>query len=300
MMLRVIAAVLALVVSGLPGTAQVFPAPESDTVSDFARVLDPQDEARIAALLARTREETGVQMVVVTMSDIALFGGSGQRLDAYAKALFNAWGVGGAERNDGIMMLVATDAREVRIALGQGYDAVYDGRAARVLTTAVLPEFREGRIPSGIEAGIASARDRLIAPFLAGQPVTLNDGFEADDGSSSSSWIAGLIAAVGGAAYLVRRSLRSRKVCPRCGEPTLKRTFEVIEPATRLQDGTGIEHLACSNCGFVDRKSHSLRRGSSSNRFAAGALGAAGSRSGGGDSGFGGGKSSGGGASGKW
>jgi uncharacterized protein len=298
MILKVIAAVLALILLAFPGAAQVFPGPESDTVSDFARVLDPEDEARIAALLTRTREETGVQMVVVTMSDIALFGGSGQRLDAYAKALFNAWGVGGAERNDGIMMLVATDAREVRIALGSGYDAVYDGRAARVLTTAVLPEFREGRIAGGIEAGVVSARDRLIAPFLAGQTVTLTDGFETDGGSSSSSWIAGLIAAVAGIAYLVRRGLRSGKVCPRCGEPTLKRTFEVIEPATRLQEGTGIEHLVCSNCGFIDRKSHSLRRGSNSSRFAAGASGIAGG--GGGDSGFGGGKSSGGGASGKW
>jgi uncharacterized protein len=300
MISRVIAAVIVLAWSVLPGIAQVLPGPESDTVSDFARILDPEEEARISALLDQTRTETGVQMVVVTMADITLFGGGGQRLDAFAKALFNAWGVGEAERNDGILMLVATDAREVRIALGSGYDAVYDGRAARVLTTAVLPEFRAGRLAEGIEAGVLSARDRLIAPFLAGQPVSLTDGFETEDTRSGSSWIAGLIAVLAGAALLLRRWFKGKKTCPQCGQPTLTRTYEVIEPASHLQTGTGIEHLACSSCGFVDRKSHSIRPGSSSRQFAAGSLGGSSGNSGGGRSGFGGGRSSGGGASGKW
>ncbi len=292
-----IALTLAPLAFNYTANAQTLPEPASDTVSDFADVLDPEAEGRIVQLLAATQAETGVQMVVVTLPTIDAYGGEGMRLDSYAKALFNAWGVGAADRNDGILMLIATDAREVRIALGAGYDAVYDGRAARVLSTAVLPEFREGRLAQGIEAGIASSRERLIAPYLAGRPVTLTEGFEAET-PSATPWLAGG-GAVGAALVLMGlRSSRAKKRCPRCGEPTLNRTKEVIEPATRLSSGTGIEHLTCSNCGFVDRQSFTVGRFSSSGRSSGRSGGGSGSS--GSSGGFGGGRSSGGGASGKW
>jgi uncharacterized protein len=276
---------------------RVLPAPESDTVTDFARILPAAEEARIVASLQAIRDETGVQMVVVTMPDLALYGGRGMRLDAYAKALFNAWGVGGADRNDGILMLVDTGAREVRIALGAGYDAVYDGRAARVLTTAVLPEFREDRLVQGIEAGIASSRDRLIAPFLAGLPVSVTDGFETEQNLSGPALaLTGIIAALAGIIGLAMRGVRKRKTCPKCGAQTLNRTQEVIEPATRLSSGTGIEHLHCTSCGYVDRQSYTIRKGRDGRDRLGGSRGRSGGRSGG----FGGGRSSGGGASGKW
>lgn len=274
------------------------PAPQSETLSDLADVLDPAAEGRIAGMLAAVRAETGVQMVVVTLPTIEAYGGAGQRLDAFAKALFNAWGVGDAERNDGILMLVVTDAREVRIALGEGYDAVYDGRAARVLSTAVLPELREGRLAHGIEAGITSSRERLIAPFLEGRPVTVNEGFEAE-GSPLLQVLGGAAVFFGGAGLMIWRSSRSRKRCPRCGEATLTRTREVIEPATILSSGTGIEHLKCTSCGHVDRKQFRVGRSQSfgSSRFGSSTGSSGGSSSSGG---FGGGRSSGGGASGKW
>ena len=301
MLLRALAIALTLApVSFAPAAlSQTFPEPTSDTLSDFADALDPAAEGRIDALLAATRAETGVQMVVVTMPSIEAFGGAGMRLDAYAKALFNAWGVGEADRNDGILMLVATDAQEVRIALGSGYDAVYDGRAARVLSTAVLPAFLEGRLAEGIEAGIASSRDRLIAPFLAGRPVTLTEGF-APEAPSAAPWLAGAGAVGAAGLLLIWRSRQAKKLCPRCGEATLTRTREVIEPATRKSSGTGIEHLTCSSCGFVDRKSFKVGKASGSDGPRSRGNGGGSGGGSGGSGGFGGGQSSGGGSSGKW
>ena len=274
---------------------RALPDPLSDTVSDFAEVLDATEEGRIQRLLEATRADTGVQVVVVTLPTIEAYGGTGIRLDAYAKALFNQWGIGEAERNDGILMLVATEAREVRIALGAGYDAVYDGRAARVLSTAVLPEFREGRIAGGIEAGITSARDRLITPFLEGRPVTLTEGFPQEP-SPALPWLAGIGGLGGLIGFGLWRNARSRRTCPNCGALTLERVNEVIEPATSFSSGTGLQHLTCNSCGFVDRRSYTISASRSRDRDGpSGRGGGSGS-----SSGFGGGRSSGGGASGKW
>ncbi len=286
-----------------PVLAETPPLPTDGHVLDLAEVLDATTEARIERLLVDTEASTGVVIEVVTMTAIAEHGGKDQRLDAYAKALFNAWGVGSVERNDGILMLVATETGDVRIALGAGYDAVYDGRAARVLSTAVLPEFREGRIASGIEAGIISTRQKLIAPFLGGRPVTVAEGFETTD-SSDSLIFGGIAAAIGGVGFLGWRSRRQRKLCPSCGALTLTRRHEVIEPSSSQSSGTGLEHLLCSSCGFTDRRSYTVgqsRGNGDDSGMRSGSRGSSGSggssRSGGRSSG---GRSSGGGASGKW
>lgn len=283
-----------------PVLAQDLPQPQSDTVSDFADVLDATAEGRISRLLVEMRDATGVQMVVVTVPGIASQGGAGQRIEDYGKALLNAWGVGGAERNDGIMLLLDTQAHEARIALGAGYDPVYDGRAARVLSTAVLPPLRAGNYAEGIEAGVVSARERLIAPFLAGIPVSVTDGFESPDtGSESLTGLlgAGAVAALG--AFGIWRNRRKRRTCPNCGAVTLDRSNEVIQPPSRSDAGVGMQHLTCSSCGFNDHKSYPVSWSSREGRQSRGLSSRGGSSSSGG-SGFGGGRSSGGGASGKW
>lgn len=286
-------AVLGLLLSAMPPVlAESLPGPTDAQVLDLADALDATAEARIERLLDETLASTGVAMEVVTMTDIAGHGGEGERLDSYATRLFNDWGIGSAERNDGILILVVTEAREARIALGAGYDRVYDERAARVLTTAVLPEFREGRIAAGIEAGITSARLRLIAPFLEGRPVSATDGFEAPktEGPSALPYVAGIGGGLGLVAWLVLRNARIQRTCPSCGAKTLTRTYEEIEAPSMSSPGTGLEHLLCSSCGFTDRKTYAFRRSRSGGRRRL---------SGGGGSG-GGGRSSGGGASGKW
>lgn len=290
MFLRSLVLVLTL---AAPVLAQDLPQPLSDTLSDFADVLDATEEGRITRLLADTRTETGVQVVVVTVPGL---GGTTMGIEAYGKALFNAWGVGGADRNDGILLLLDTQAREARIALGAGYDPVYDGRAARVLSTAVLPQLREGSIAGGIEAGIVSTRDRLIAPFLAGQPVTVTDGFP-DEGGSGWSMLAGFAAVAGVAGFGIWRKRRTRLTCPNCGARTLERSREIIDRPTPTEPGMGMQHLTCSACGFTDRKSYPISYSSTEARRD---RDTGSGKGGGGGGGFGGGRSSGGGATGKW
>lgn len=275
-----------------PALGQDLPTPLSDTVSDFADLLPAEDEARLAARLEQTRAETGVHLVVVIMDRIGSHGGAGMRIEDYAKSLFNAWGVGDAARNDGILILVAADDRATRIALGSGYDAVYDGRAARVIDTAMLPDFREGRWVQGIEAGIQSARDRLIEPFIAGRPVTLSEGFPEPE-SSTPIWAGGLAAALAALIFGGRAIWRGRKRCPNCGAFALARQNEVLTAATRYSTGNGISHLNCRSCGFTDRKHYLIPAlsGRDNDRRGGG---------GGSSGGFGGGSSSGGGATGRW
>ena len=269
----------------LAALAEDRPQPQSDTISDFADILPGADEAEISALIRDIRKETGVHIVVVTMDRISNYGGWGESIESYATALFNDWGIGDAKRNDGIMLLVVTGTRDTRIELGAGYSKAYDRRAADVIETAMLPEFRERRMALGIINGIKATRDRIVQPFVKGEWVGL--------------WQTILIGlgVVGGAAGLIfagKAAWSAYVRCPQCSQPGLSRWSEVISHATTYSSGHGITHLSCSLCGYTEDRPYTIAAKRDDNDSSSGFGG--GSSSGG----FGGGRSSGGGASGKW
>ena len=283
-MLRILVLALFLPLAAL---AQPYPAPLSDTVSDFADLLPPEAEARVSQTIRAARAETGVHIVLVTVERISGHGGTGARIEDYARDLFNAWGVGDATRNDGILILVARADREMRIALGTAYDAVWDGRAQRVIDTAMLPEFREDRYAEGIEAGVASAVERLARPFGAGtEPPP--EPFD-PEAWAVPALVALFVIGWAGAAFRggIGDGLMRFRRCPSCGARSLTRSRDVTADATEAQTGTGILHTTCRVCGYDHSTPFTVpRRSSSSN--------------GSGDGGFGGGSSSGGGATGRW
>lgn len=270
----------------LAAMAEELPQPRSDTVSDFAEILSATEEAEIAVLIREIRQDTGVHIVVVTMDRISNFGGWGKSFEEYSTALFNRWGVGDAKRNDGIMLLVVTGTRDTRIELGSGYSRAYDRRAAEVIETAMVPQFRERLMARGILDGIKATRDRIVQPFVKGEWVDL--------------WRTILIGlgVVGGATGLVfagRAAWVAYYRCPRCGQSTISRWSEVTSHATTYSSGSGVTHLSCSACGFAEDRPYTIAaKGNDNDR---GSSGWGGGSSG---SGFGGGRSSGGGASGKW
>lgn len=280
-MLRALALLLFLPFAAL---AQGLPAPVSDRINDFADLLPPDAQARVAQLLQSGRDETGVHVVVVTMDKMADNGGVGEPISEYAKRLFNQWAIGDASRNDGILILVAVTDREMRIALGSGYPVIWDNAAQRVIDRYMLPEFSQDRYADGIEAGVAATYDLIARPFAAGQAAPEDEGEPTD-------WFGlGLLALFGaGMVALVMRSPLGNLVirlraCPNCGQRRLRRTRETLEEPTDDASGRGVFHIRCSACGHERTKPFIIPSRQSS----------------GSSSGFGGGSSSGGGASGKW
>lgn len=282
MVLRLVLVCLLLPLAAL---AEELPQPRNDTVSDFADILPASDEAEISALVRQIRDETGVHIVVVTMDRISNYGGWGKGFESYATTLFNDWGIGDRVRNDGIMVLVVTGTRDTRIELGSGYSKAYDRRAAEVIETAMLPQFRERLMARGILDGIKATRDRIVQPFANGEWVDL--------------WRTILIGlgVVGGAAGLIfagKAGWAAYVRCPRCGQSGLTRWNEVIDHATTYSPGRGVTHISCSLCDYKEDRTYTIASKRDDNDSSSGWGG--GSSSGG----FGGGRSSGGGASGKW
>jgi uncharacterized protein len=152
---RVLAAVFTALLA-FPTTAftETYPAHPSLEVNDYGTVLSDAEEAEIAVWLEVLAATKGVEFTVLTIDSMKEYGWKGE-IEPYATRLFNAWGVGNAQRNDGILMLVAVDDRQMRIELGAGYAKSWDAKMQRVIDAEILPDFRSGSYATGIRDGVA-------------------------------------------------------------------------------------------------------------------------------------------------
>lgn len=130
----------------------------SGRVTDAAAILDPDFEARLSARLERLERESGRQLVVVTVPSLG-----GRDVAGFTRDLGNAWGIGRADEDDGVILLIAPRERQARIAVGEGLETVLTDAACReILASDILPRFRSGDLPGGIEAGVAALIARLL------------------------------------------------------------------------------------------------------------------------------------------
>jgi uncharacterized protein len=280
MMLRVLA-LLALLWPAM-ALAQSWPVHETTYVNDYANLLPDDVETRVTRQLEVLREDTGVEATVLTLGSRRGFTPT-DTMEEFATGLFNEWGIGDAGRNDGILILVLRDDRQMRIELGSGYGTGYNREAQDIIDRVFLPAFRKEGYAEGIEDGTDAVIDRIARPHAAGTPAPERDG-----GSGGGiGWLFAGIAIIGGILIAFSRKIRDRlSRCPECDERGIHTKRHRIEAPTRHRTGKGQKITDCPHCGYHAVIPYTIPMIASS------------SSSGGGS--FGGGSSSGGGASGSW
>jgi uncharacterized protein len=128
--------VLILILAIAPAISAAFPKPVG-YVNDFANVLDSASEAKITAVAESLAEDQGIELAVVTLSNIG-----DQSLEDYAVDLFAEWGIGGPE-DSGLLILLVIDTREIRVETGYGIETVLSaGKVGRILDESVIPHLR--------------------------------------------------------------------------------------------------------------------------------------------------------------
>ena len=129
--------------------AQSFPK-ATGRVNDFANVIDAATEADIDRQLDQLEQQTSSEIAVATVASL-----NGMSVDEYANRLFKAWGVGQAKQDNGVLVVVAPNEREMRIEVGYGLEGVLpDGLAGQVIRDDFTPRFKEGDYSGGIRNGV--------------------------------------------------------------------------------------------------------------------------------------------------
>jgi uncharacterized protein len=142
---------------GTPAAAVDWPARPQGPIYDEADLLPAAEEAQLDQRLRDFDARTGDAVIVATVNSL-----QGETVERYATQLYEKWGIGGAERDTGVLILVAPNDRQMRIEVGYGLTPyITDILSGRIIRDEITPRFKAGDFPGGIQAGVNAILTQL-------------------------------------------------------------------------------------------------------------------------------------------
>ena len=148
-------------------------------VTDEAGVLSPGAASEIDAKLEAFEKSQGSQVLIAIFRKLP----EDEALEDYTHTVAEAWKVGRAKQDDGVVLFCFVDDRAMRLEVGYGLEgALTDLESKHILEGTIIPHLREGDWDGGFRAGadavIASIQGEYQPTPLAGQgPAAVGGGF---------------------------------------------------------------------------------------------------------------------------
>ncbi|HEX5866047.1 MAG TPA: TPM domain-containing protein [Casimicrobiaceae bacterium] len=132
-------------------------------VTDLTSTLSESErqalEAKLVDWEARTTNQLAVLIVPTTKPE---------QIEQYAIRVAEAWKIGQKGKDNGAILLVAKDDKQMRLEVGYGFEGVLtDLTSRRIISETIAPLFSKGQFAAGINAGI----DRIIGVVGEGKPL---------------------------------------------------------------------------------------------------------------------------------
>lgn len=158
-MSRIMAGCLVLLFVSFFARADVQPLPELKR----ARVIDSAGLLTGPQFIQLNRQLTEYELSRNDGSQFVVFivpSTGGESIETFAHRAFNTWKIGRKGQNNGLLLVVAVNDRNLRFEVGYGLEGILpDISAGRIIRHRITPEFKKGNYFAGIEAGVTDAID---------------------------------------------------------------------------------------------------------------------------------------------
>lgn len=135
-------------------------------VNDTANILSSTEEKALDSYLRNLDSQTGIQIAVLTIKSL-----NGIPLEEYSLAVAEEWKLGQKGQDNGALLLVSYNDRQLRIETGYGLEgSLTDVTSGLIIRTVIAPYFQQGEYGEGIIAGI-----QTMAGIAVGESAGLVD-----------------------------------------------------------------------------------------------------------------------------
>ena len=134
-------------------------------VNDFAGLMSAGNQQALEEKLVAYNDSTSTQICIVTIDAL-----NGMPIADYALQVGRNWGIGQKGKNNGVLLLISKNDREVDIEVGYGLEAhLTDYGCHAIIQNSIVPNFKEGKYYEGISSAVYS-----IKYFIAEYPAASN------------------------------------------------------------------------------------------------------------------------------
>ena len=131
----------------------------NEPVVDQANILNPQEKQRLEAQLRNIYQQGLAQAAVVIVPTT-----NGLPIFDYALQIAEKWELGDDAIDDGLLIVVAVNDRDMYILTGYGLEGVLpDAAVNRIIREDITPLFKQNNYGAGILAGVDALKTRLSA-----------------------------------------------------------------------------------------------------------------------------------------
>jgi uncharacterized protein len=145
-------AVLSFTASSLAVTVEQVPNPRevnNSWVTDMADILSPTTETQLNQIISQLEAKNGSEIAVVTVPET-----TASTPKEFATKLFNRWGIGKADKNNGVLLLISQGDRRTEIETGSGIQEILpNAKVSDIINSQITPKFKQGDFNGGTLAG---------------------------------------------------------------------------------------------------------------------------------------------------
>jgi len=128
-------------------------------VSDYGNIFT-LDQGGVLNQLSNSFETKTTNQIAVVTFDTAMV--AAKDFDSLVFNLFNAWGVGQKEKNNGILIGICTGYRKIRIQNGRGIEKILSDESTKIIIDSfIIPYFKKGDYYKGTLNGMQSIIQKL-------------------------------------------------------------------------------------------------------------------------------------------
>jgi len=139
----------------LPAKAYYSPGSPAGFVNDYAQMMSEAARQNLEQKLVQFEKDTSNEISIVTIESL-----EGDTIENFAEKLFKEWGIGKEDKDNGVLILVAKNDRQMRIEVGYGLEgALTDAQSYWIIQNVMRPAFQN----NDYDGGITGATDNVIA-----------------------------------------------------------------------------------------------------------------------------------------
>lgn len=140
-----------------------------NTSNRYEYVADPENRlsastrADVNARLKALRDSTTAEVAVAVVPSIGDY-----TIEDFSEKVFTAWGLGKKDKDNGVLLLISPDSRQVRIQTGYGAEGVLpDITCGRIISNAVIPNMRNDCLDCAVDEATAMIARTMTDPEFA-------------------------------------------------------------------------------------------------------------------------------------
>lgn len=122
-------------------------------VQDYSDLFSEVEEQKLLDKIINYQKLTTNEICIYTLDSVS----SNKTILYHATTLANTLGVGTEEKNNGLLILISKNNREIAIATGTGTEkTITDPIAKTIIDKTILPKFRDNLYFEGVNKGLDS------------------------------------------------------------------------------------------------------------------------------------------------